>query len=1017
VAAVPWEYLRDPDGRLLAARLNLVRAIPVAPVDDRRPLNTEGEWQRVVEAVSQLGKALTVTCVRPPTLSQLERTLSREHTTIVHFMGHSDSRDGKGYLSFEEDHARSRRVAAADFAATLVATNIFLVVLSSCRSAVAGDWTALGNIARGLVRTGIPDALGRPFVLPDDTALALSQALYDFLLQGRGIAEAVRRSRRALEGNTKLRNDAERTREQQHAAWVAGIPVLYTSRREQPAAPLRLAAGRPTIQPNPERLQQTYDLTALPAAAQFVGREQEIGAALDALLAGSPADFVVLHGLGGIGKTALARAIAGRVSWHYEDQGLAVSFETFASLDAQDQRAVNEQFADRSYNRLARFYGLDPADAQQYPTTAALQQAILQRRKHTHALLILDNIETLIDTQRGAAAHTAAKALAAFISRLRESDDPILMTSRIEPPADWGTCKVVPVGGLAADAGADFFRSLLPADRWHLAPEAARQALSRRVRGHPLAIRLLAGRFSKTTTNFADPATALKTFLDDIEAALQEAEQATPSSLEDPERQASLYACLAYSIRRLTPAQRDVLHAASLFQAPFPSEFATQVMADAQTPTHLQSLLRLGLLEGSIRTFKEGELILLDLHPVVRWYIRHHLTEVDAALRERYGAVYLAFAEQAYDDYDRDARLRYLVRQSLPDCEAALQCLAPASRSALAYYLATPYQRLGQNHHAQDLLQQALEIDRALGDVRSVAVTQHALAAVLAQLGQPQVVDELMQAILDFVTAADWEATRQVVEAQQALLFRPEVGAIFAQNIAQARAAGNQDTVRLLELHLALLRECQASGIAAAFARLTAAQAPEVALPFDAELIPRSIAAPLGGPQERMAHMQYLAALAHETTDADAQALISTIQLALFNPADLAQFGRDLTGICKQVWEFIVASVEAGDTNPEVFELIANNTVAVLGSAMNQRSAWRSTLIEFRNQATAHGDRDMVALVDAVTGLLDADGAPHRVSGMARRRAYRPSTVRRPFRAAITNAGPYDLLLFNQDPL
>src|SRR5712691_1800448 len=54
VAAIPWEYLRDPEGRLLAGRLNLVRsvsgaqqsteldftlplhivAVPVSPVDD-----------------------------------------------------------------------------------------------------------------------------------------------------------------------------------------------------------------------------------------------------------------------------------------------------------------------------------------------------------------------------------------------------------------------------------------------------------------------------------------------------------------------------------------------------------------------------------------------------------------------------------------------------------------------------------------------------------------------------------------------------------------------------------------------------------------------------------------------------------------------------------------------------------------------------------------------------------------------------------------------------------------------
>ena len=638
VAAIPWEYLRDLEGRLLAARLTLVRAvskaqqnadvnftlpldiiaIPVSPVDDSRVLDTEGEWQRVVAAVRKQGKELTLTRVRPPTLDLLERTLNSERTTIIHFMGHSDSRNGKGLLVFEEAHSHSYLIEAADFADTLAATNIFLVVLNSCRSAIAWDWTAFGNIARGLVREGIPYALGMQFVLPDNAALAVSQALYDFLLKGRSIEEAVRRTRRTLEHNTTLQN----------ASWLASIPVLYTSLREQPAPPLKLTDGQPTIQPDPKRLEKTVDLTALPQATHFVGRSKEISQALDTLLAHRPADFVVLHGLGGIGKTSLARAVAERVSWYYDDCVLAISFETFAHLDANDQRTIDESFADRFYNRLARFYGIDPTDAKEYPTTIELQKAILQHRTHTRSLLVLDNIETLIDAQKD---HPAAKALATFVSRLKEGAGAILLTSRMVPLSDWGKSQIVEVPGLEDESGANLFLALLPTDRKHLAPSDARLSLSHRVQGHPLSIRLLAGRFADDTTD-------LTTFLKSIEVALERAEQATPTSLEDPERQKTLYACMDYSIRRLTPEQRKVLDAVSLFLAPFRPEFAAYVLDDEeQTPLHLQNLVRLGLLNMKIRTFQEGELILLDLHPMLRWYIWHQLPEHAAALLERYG--------------------------------------------------------------------------------------------------------------------------------------------------------------------------------------------------------------------------------------------------------------------------------------------------------------------------------------------------------------------------------------------
>src|SRR2546423_7022710 len=122
VALIPWEYLRDQNNKLLASRLNLVRgipeaqrkdgfpfagpleivAIPVSPVDEPQVLNTEREWRRLVEAVSVTTptKALTVKRGRPPTLTQMERALNSQATTIIHFMGHSTSDEGKGLLAF-----------------------------------------------------------------------------------------------------------------------------------------------------------------------------------------------------------------------------------------------------------------------------------------------------------------------------------------------------------------------------------------------------------------------------------------------------------------------------------------------------------------------------------------------------------------------------------------------------------------------------------------------------------------------------------------------------------------------------------------------------------------------------------------------------------------------------------------------------------------------------------------------------------------------------------------------------
>src|SRR5439155_13468105 len=126
---------------------------------------------------------------------------------------HSMSQAGKAYLTFEDARARSQLVDAANFVDSLD-SRVFLVVLNSCLSAVVAP-TEFGNIAQALVYRGLPYALGMQFILPDDAALVLNDALYDFLLQRHSVEEAVMHTRRALEEPGKLGNPA----------WLGGIPV------------------------------------------------------------------------------------------------------------------------------------------------------------------------------------------------------------------------------------------------------------------------------------------------------------------------------------------------------------------------------------------------------------------------------------------------------------------------------------------------------------------------------------------------------------------------------------------------------------------------------------------------------------------------------------------------------------------------------------------------------------------------------------------------------------------------
>lgn len=65
-----------------------------------------------------------------------------------------------------------------------------------------------------------------------------------------------------------------------------------------------------------------------------------------------------------------------------------------------------------------------------------------------------------------------------------------------------------------------------------------------------------------------------------------------------------------------------------------------------------------------------------------------------------------------------------------------------------------------------------------------------------------------------------------------------------------------------------------------------------------------------GGPNEKMAHMQYLTTLASQTTDEGIKKLIEAIQLALVG-SDLSQAGQNLDGVYRQAWAAIVRNVDA----------------------------------------------------------------------------------------------------------
>jgi len=251
-------------------------------------------------------------------------------------------------------------------------------------------------------------------------------------------------------------------------------------------------------------------LSALPfPLGSLVGRELDL-AKLDALLAGG-ARLVTLTGLGGVGKTRLAIAVARRIA----ERGLATAYCDVAAVEgvteltlALAQALAVELDGSRSeafspgFAILAKAFASEregsrseaSANQTQGPNTLmSALAAALARREPAPLLVVIDNFERLV----GIAGEAAVVGLRSCLERVPWLS--ALVTSRIALPRSAGITVVVhPIAAQGPRSAA----VLLLAERaaqvaalpsWQ-SDGAALERLATRLEGLPLAIELAAAR-------------------------------------------------------------------------------------------------------------------------------------------------------------------------------------------------------------------------------------------------------------------------------------------------------------------------------------------------------------------------------------------------------------------------------------------------------------------------------------------------------------------------------------------
>lgn len=327
--AIPWETLFDGEDFIVAAGNTTISRLPLAvapqisiprvhlplkmlvfvssPLDlpDKARLQVEREQEMLLEAINNpAGQGrLRADFEDEATLAVLENAFETPYQ-IFHFTGHGIPPEDGGGLLLEDADGRSRQTSVSELIRVVrrAGHKLRLAVLSGCQTARTLNVEGFRDVARALLSDGVPSVIAMQFSISDAGALTLAQNLYSKIAAGRSLESALHAARRAL-----LLSDDPRLQADALSA------VLLTSNGDS----LQTHGIEQDSLADPPKVDFSFFLPLPQLSHGFYGRRREYRQVRDAILRNNTR-AVLIHGIGGIGKSAFVSHVALRVRKHFQ---------------------------------------------------------------------------------------------------------------------------------------------------------------------------------------------------------------------------------------------------------------------------------------------------------------------------------------------------------------------------------------------------------------------------------------------------------------------------------------------------------------------------------------------------------------------------------------------------------------------------------------------------------------------------------------------------------------------------
>ena len=399
---LPWETLHDGAEFIAAGAKTTLTRLPLdikpqsglpliprplrlfgffaSPLDlqDHERLNIEREQEILLEAINDpAGQGrISADFEDEATLEILERGL-RDGYQILHLTGHGiRPRDGGGLL-LEDARGMKRPASIAEVmqAVKSGADQLRLAVIYGCQTARTQYAGAFSDLSRELLRQRVPAVIAMQFSITDEGGLKFAEVLYREIAKGVELERAVHAARRVLLEDKQffINNDALAI-----VLLTADGACLQTTAAE---------ATPPQAEPGATYLGDRLD----PLAHGFYGRRREYRKIRDALLH-QDQRAVIIHGMGGIGKTALLTHAIHRLRPRFKD---VMSFDCRRAALAPETilLELHRYFATQGMPQLQSLIGQNVP-----PETLAAEIAKLLTE--WPLLIVFDNFESQLDERR-----------------------------------------------------------------------------------------------------------------------------------------------------------------------------------------------------------------------------------------------------------------------------------------------------------------------------------------------------------------------------------------------------------------------------------------------------------------------------------------------------------------------------------------------------------------------------------------------------------------------------------------